>query len=42
LSEEDELCYWTQRFGVTGGKLQRAVSAVGPGVERIEDWLRLH
>ena len=40
MGEEYEVRYWTERFGVSRERLQEAVSAVGNGVERIEEYLR--
>lgn len=39
-SQDHEVRYWTQRFGVSEDKLLRAVSAVGSSVEAVERWLK--
>jgi hypothetical protein len=39
MSEDYEVDYWTQRFGVSRDELQRAVDAVGNGVDAIETHL---
>jgi len=39
-SEEYEVRYWTERFGVSHEQLQAAVDAVGNGAETIERHLK--
>ena len=39
MSEDYEVEYWTQRFGVSREELQRAVDAVGNGADAIEKHL---
>ena len=40
LSQEHEVRYWTERFGVTRDELQRAVEVVGPMAAAVEQQLR--
>jgi hypothetical protein len=39
LSEEHELRYWTERFGVSEQRLREAVEAAGNSAAAVEDWL---
>ncbi|HEX8561730.1 MAG TPA: DUF3606 domain-containing protein [Flavobacterium sp.] len=39
-SEDYELQYWSQKFGVSRDKLKEAVEAVGTQAEKVEDYLR--
>jgi len=36
VHESWELNYWTKKFGVSAAKLEEAVKAVGPGVEKVK------
>ena len=36
VHESWELDYWTKKFGVSAAKLEEAVKAVGPGVEKVK------
>jgi len=36
LSENNELRYWTEKFGVTAGELRDAVKKVGNSAEAVE------
>ena len=40
LTEDYEVRYWTQRFGVTKEQLAEAVQAVGNAVNAVEEYLR--
>jgi hypothetical protein len=40
LTEDYELRYWTQRFGVSREELTKAVQAAGHSVEKVEEYLR--
>jgi hypothetical protein len=40
LGEEYEVRYWTERFGVSRERLEQAVQAVGPGADRVADYLK--
>lgn len=40
LTEDYEVRYWTQRFGVTREQLAEAVQAVGNAVNAVEEYLR--
>jgi hypothetical protein len=40
LSDEHEVRYWTQKFGVTEEQLADAVRAVGSSADRVERHLR--
>jgi hypothetical protein len=40
LSEDYEVRYWSQKFGITKELLSEAVAAVGNVVSLVEDWLR--
>ncbi len=39
LGEDYEVAYWTKHFGVSREELERAVGAVGNGVEAVEQEL---
>jgi Protein of unknown function (DUF3606) len=40
LNQQHELTYWTQRLGVTGEELRRAVAAVGNQADDVERYLK--
>lgn len=40
MSEDYEVRYWTQKFGVSREELQRAVDAVGPSASAVEHHLK--
>lgn len=40
MSEEYEVRYWTDKFGVSRDRLQQAVDAVGNGADAVEAWLK--
>jgi len=40
LSEEWEMQYWTEKLGVSKEALERAVSAVGSGADKVEAYLK--
>jgi len=40
LSEDYELRYWGERFGVSHELLKRAVDEVGTSALRVEEWLQ--
>ena len=40
ISEEHEVRYWTEKFGVTREKLEAAVKKVGPMVKDVERELK--
>jgi Protein of unknown function (DUF3606) len=39
VGQEHELCYWTEKFGVTAEQLREAVQQVGPMAEDVADFL---
>ena len=39
VSQEHELRYWTNKFGVTQEQLKAAVQAVGSSVDRVREHL---
>lgn len=39
VHQEHELRYWTEKFGVSPGRLREAVEQVGPMVEDVADYL---
>lgn len=39
IHESWEVQYWTKKFDVTAEKLEEAVKAVGPGVEKVSKYL---
>ena len=40
LNQSWEVSYWTKEFGITEGKLQKAVKAAGVMVSDVRTWLR--
>ena len=42
MSQEHEVRYWTERFGVSREQLQKAVDAAGPMVSAVESKLKTH
>ena len=42
INQPWEVQYWSNELGCTQSKLRMAVSAVGPMVEDVRKWLRLH
>lgn len=40
LSEEYEVRYWSERFGVSRERLEQAVEAVGNDADRVGEYLR--
>jgi hypothetical protein len=42
MGEDDEVQYWTKRFGVTADTLQRAVDAAGNSAAAVEAHLQRH
>jgi hypothetical protein len=42
LTQDHEVRYWTQRFGVTEFRLRTAVAAVGHSEANIAVWLKLN
>jgi hypothetical protein len=39
VNEDYELQYWSEKFGVSQGRLQEAVKAVGTSVEAVQEYL---
>jgi hypothetical protein len=39
VNEDYELQYWSEKFGVSKGRLQEAVKAVGTSVEAVQEYL---
>ncbi|MBS0240303.1 MAG: DUF3606 domain-containing protein [Proteobacteria bacterium] len=42
LSERYEVDYWTKEFGISEGKLEAAVKAVGSSAEAVREYLKRH
>ena len=42
LSEDYEVRYWSEKFGVSRDELERAVKQVGPSPTAVQDYLRGH
>jgi len=40
MSEEHEVRYWTEKFGVSKTELQQAVDQVGNSAQAVEEFLR--
>jgi hypothetical protein len=40
FKEDDEIEYWTKKFGVTRERLAKAIGRVGPSTEAVERHLR--
>ena len=40
VNQPHELDYWTKKYGISDGTLNKAVDAVGPMVSDVEKWLR--
>ncbi len=40
MGEDYEVRYWTEKFGVSADRLQKAVDAVGHSADAIERYLR--
>jgi hypothetical protein len=40
MNQEHEVRYWTEKFGVSREKLERAVQAVGPSAENVQKHLQ--
>jgi hypothetical protein len=40
FEEDDDIEYWTKKFGVTGERLAKAIGRVGPTAEAVERYLR--
>jgi len=40
LSEDYEIRYWSQKFGVSTGALQNAVKRVGSNPKNVRDYLK--
>jgi hypothetical protein len=40
LSEDYEVKYWTDNYGITVDRLKAAVQAVGNSPDAVEKWLR--
>jgi hypothetical protein len=40
FEEDDEIEYWTKKFGVTRERLAKAIGRVGPFTEAVERHLR--
>ena len=41
-SEDYELDYWSQKFGVSRDRLREAVEAVGSSADDVEEYLKGH
>ena len=41
-SEDYELDYWTQKFGVSRDRLREAVEVVGSSADDVEEYLKGH
>ena len=39
LNEDHEIRYWTERFGVSEGRLREAVKSAGNSVDDVRQWL---
>ncbi|MCL6711472.1 DUF3606 domain-containing protein [Pseudoxanthomonas sp. z9] len=40
LNEDHEIRYWTERFGVSEGRLREAVKSVGNSADDVGEWLK--
>jgi uncharacterized protein DUF3606 len=40
IEEDDEIEYWTKKFGVTRERLAKAIGRVGPSTGAVERYLR--
>jgi hypothetical protein len=40
VNENYEVPYWTEKFNCSAEQLRKAVDAVGPSAEKVEEWLK--
>lgn len=40
MSEDYEVRYWTEKFGISRERLQEAVDAVGNGASAVQEYLK--
>jgi hypothetical protein len=40
MSEDYEVRYWTDKFGVSRERLEEAIAAVGNGADAVSDYLK--
>ena len=39
MSQEKDIQHWCEKFGVSKARLEEAVNAVGPEVQRVQEYL---